>query len=290
MTYWPSWFAPRSSVDQALGTAVATRHCDGSPLFATDVPMVQIEGMNTVTLPSAGGVGIDWNGDLQANWSFGLDRGPQDISFNGVTNDAAHQLRGSTDWSFIAFPGLSQLATRRNAGGFSVDGKDFSGKDFSGKDFSGKDFSGKDFSGKDFSGKDFSGKDFSGKDFSGDQEFERAVSVANPPTSLKARQESNGKTNLAVRLIWKAPHLSGTLGIQDYIVYRVDGLTLTFDNFGKRVLVATRSTPPPPDPTTDKLYDTKVTAGKSYSYFVVVRYMDGTQSGKSNLASLTVVK
>jgi hypothetical protein len=264
---------------------VATRHCDGSPLFTTDVPMVQIEGMAT-SGP------IDWNGDLQLNWSVGLDMGPQDVSFNGVKNDAAHPLLGSTDWSFIAFPGLSQLATRRNAGGFSVDGKDFSGKDFSGKDFSGKDFSGKDFSGKDFSGKDFSGKDFSGKDFSGDQEFERAVSVANPPTSMKAWQEFNGKTTVAVRLTWRAPHLSGTLGIQDYLVYRVDGLTLTFDNFAKRVLVATRSTPPPPpsNTTTDKLYDTKVTAGKSYSYFVVVRYMDGTQSGKSNLASLTLTK
>ena len=290
LTYWPSWFAPLSSVDQSLGTSVAQRHCDGSRLLATDVPMVQIEGTDTLTLPSAGGNAIDWNGDLQANYAAGLDQGPADVTFNGVINGAAQPLRGSDDWSFISSTGLAQLGTRRTAGGYSVDGKDFSGKDFSGKDFSGKDFSGKDFSGKDFSGKDFSGKDFSGKDFSGDQEFERAVAVANPATSMKARQESNGKTNVAVRLTWKAPTLSGSRGIQDYVVYRVDGLRLTFDNVSRRTLVATRSTPPPPDPTADKLFDTKVTAGKSYTYFAVVRYADGTQSGKSNQSSLTVSK
>ena len=250
MTYWPSWFAPLSSVDQSLGTTIVTRHCDGSPVLSTTFRWCRLKGptRSPCCLQAAAR-----RGRWPSTGTVICKRITRFRSTRALRTSASTAARtcfaGSDDWSFIGSLGLSQLATRRNAGGFSVDGKDFSGKDFSGKDFSGKDFSGKDFSGKDFSGKDFSGKDFSGKDFSGDQEFERAVAVANPPTSMKARQESNGKTNTAVRLTWKAPNLSGDKGIQDYVVYRVDGLKVTFDTFAKRVVVATRPTPAPPDPT-----------------------------------------
>jgi hypothetical protein len=272
MTYWTSWYAPLSTVDQSLGTTPATRHCDGTPLSQAEKDaillgggMVRIEGTTNITAPSDPTAKIDWNGDLNVNNDAGLS---QDVSFNGQQPDAAKLLRGSEDWPNLL---LNQIGSRRNINGLSLD--------VSGKDDSGKDDSGKDDSGKDDSGKDDSGKDDSGKE----QDFETATSVGHPPHGLKAANAIVGKS-VVVNLTWQTPNVTGTTGIQNYVVYRVDGDKLTSTNFAKRTQVQDVND------TDTSATDSKATVGKTYSYFVVVVFKDGTISPRSNLATILVTK
>ena len=58
--YYGSWYAPRATVHESLGTTVAKKHCNGT-LITDGAQMIRI------TLPVSSpdiSVGIDWNGDL----------------------------------------------------------------------------------------------------------------------------------------------------------------------------------------------------------------------------------
>ena len=93
--------------------------------------------------------------------------------------------------------------------------------------------------------------------------------------------------NVVVNLTWKPPSVQGVAGLDRYRIYRVDGSTLTLDNFAKRVFVGKTET--------TQITDAKVITGKTYAYFVIAVF-NGTLtepqafSGKSNIASILVTK
>jgi VCBS repeat-containing protein len=103
--YRLGWYAPLAgSYLEGRGT-VAKNHCDGSPLSASDVPMVRIDAR------TAKG-GIDWNANGTTEVSVA-----QDINFNGIF-EVSPPLNSSDDWSHIR---LNQTGARRNTGGLFVD-------------------------------------------------------------------------------------------------------------------------------------------------------------------------
>jgi hypothetical protein len=110
--YRLGWYAPLAgSYLQGQAQPVA-RHCDGSELLPTDVPMVRIDAP-TAQAP------IDWNanGILEIG-TYGLD-----INFNGRTTatmggSTPELLFGSNDWANLR---LNQVGGRRAAGGPYID-------------------------------------------------------------------------------------------------------------------------------------------------------------------------
>ena len=108
LPYRLGWYAPLfGSYLEGRGTAAA-RHCDGSNLLPTDVPMVRIDA-RTATGP------INWN----ANGSDTENGYTQDINFNGRTTStpdgtAPELLAGFDDWANVR---LNQVGARRNVGG-----------------------------------------------------------------------------------------------------------------------------------------------------------------------------
>jgi hypothetical protein len=256
LAYRTAWYAPKSSVHQSLGTTVATRHCDGADV-APGEEMIRIEGPSLIT---QGTIPIDWNGDLNLTNDVGLSL---DITFNGVINDGAADveklLTGSDDWTPMANFGLRQIGGRRSLAGLSLDASKFDGSKFDGSKFDGSKFDGSKFDGSKFDG-------------SKEADFETVTAYGHPAHSLKATWV--GRNVVAE---WKEPTAKQTGGISAYLLYRVDGLSVTVDNFKKRALVART-----PFLTAT---DTRVTAGKPYTYFVIVEFGDGTTSGMSNWAS-----
>jgi hypothetical protein len=110
--YRLGWYAPLAgSYLQGQAQPVA-RHCDGSELLPTDVPMVRIDA------PTAQAA-IDWN----ANGILEIGTYSQDINFNGRTTQALggstpELLNGSNDWANLQ---LNQVGARRAVGGFFID-------------------------------------------------------------------------------------------------------------------------------------------------------------------------
>jgi hypothetical protein len=266
LAYRTAWYALKSSVHQSLGTTVATRHCDGT-VVGPGEEMIRIDGtsLNTSPLsgPSQGTIPIDWNGDLNLTNDVGLS---QDITFNGVTNNdqvpppnPLKLLTGSEDWTPMGAFGLRQVGGRRSLGGLSLDATKFDGTKFDGTKFDGTKFDGSKYEGTKFDG-------------SGEVDFDTVAAVGHPAHSLKATWV--GKNVVAE---WKEPTAKQNGGISAYLLYRVDGLTVTADNFKKKVLVAQTSLL--------TATDTKVTVGKPYTYVVVVKFVEGTQSGLSNEAN-----
>jgi len=149
-----SWYAPKApgSLGAKFSLEAATKHCDGTPLLATD-PAV---GTVRLDLKVANG-SIDWAGNGAASGEV------QDVNFDGKKNGEASLLTGYNEWDGIA---LNRLGAGFNIAGFSQ-GLDFGGLDFGGLDFGGLDFGGLDFGGLDFGGLDFGGLDFGGLDFGG---------------------------------------------------------------------------------------------------------------------------
>ena len=113
--YRIGWYAPLVGSYLEDRVQPATKHCDGSPLLPTDVPMVRVDARTA-------GAPIDWN----ANGAIAPGFFPLDINFNGRTTAkpagetpvAPELLTGSDDWSNIR---LNQLGSRRSVGGFFVD-------------------------------------------------------------------------------------------------------------------------------------------------------------------------
>jgi hypothetical protein len=267
LDYRTAWYAPKSSVHQSLGTTVATKRCDGT-LPGAGEEMIRIEGtgLNTSPLsgPTQGTIPIDWNGDLNTTNDF--PNLSQDITFNGVTNNDTvpppnplKLLLGSDDWTPMANFGLRQIGGRRSLAGLSLDASKFDGSKFDGSKFDGSKFDGSKFDGSKFDG-------------SKEADFETVTAYGHPAHSLKATWV--GRNVVAE---WKEPTAKQTGGISAYLLYRVDGLSVTVDNFKKKALVART-----PFLTAT---DTRVTAGKPYAYFVIVEFGDGTTSGMSNWAN-----
>src|SRR5262249_38064430 len=153
-----SWYAALSTVHVSLESTPAAKHCDGTPILPTDVPMVRITGttfFTATTIPAAPGTTpIDWNGDLNTSNDFGL---PQDVSFDGAIHtgsDPAPAPPRANDRANIAI-GLQQLGSRRNIEGLSLGvGRTDSGRTDSGRTDSGRTDSGRTDSGRTDSGND----------------------------------------------------------------------------------------------------------------------------------------
>ena len=224
LPYLPRWFAPKSGsfLDTIIGTTVAAKHCDGTPLLPTD-PIggtVRVDGTSLPGRPIAASP-IDWNADtITAGSPFS-----QDIAFNG----AADSINGFNDWANI---NLLQIGSRRDSIGYSLDvgpsddiGAGGLGAGNSGDLGAGNSGDlgagnsgdlGAGNSGDLGSGN--SGDLGSGNsgDLGGDLEFDTAVTVGNAPNTLSATVVGSGPT-ISIDLKWIRP----TVGkIIQYQVWR----------------------------------------------------------------------
>ena len=311
LPYRMGWFAPLAgSYLDGRGRA-ATKHCDGSPLLPTDVPMARIDA-RTAASP------IDWNAN-GATSDTGLSL---DVNFDGRIESAMAPLVGSDDWSNIE---LNQLGSRRNVGGLyvvpgtttlavgplSADvgkgdlgkgdlGKGDLGKGDLGKGDLGKGDLGKGDLGKGDLGKGDLGKgDLGGGDlFLGDpnspggeldadtaaawgivppNEFTACVIGIDCPESTPLHQ---------VRLSWTAPTVGAVVL---YSVYRVPGTELIPGQPWEAVGTIDPSTLPAGQ-TEFSLVDPKSLAnGASYTYFSIATYVGGIQSDPSNVRTVVGV-
>jgi VCBS repeat-containing protein len=107
LPYRIGWYAPLAGSYLEADGAPARRHCDGSDLLPTDVPMVRIDAGT-----SAGPIDWDADGDTTET-AFALD-----VNFNGrLDGTPGPPLVGSDDWSALRF---DQVGGRRNTGGLFV--------------------------------------------------------------------------------------------------------------------------------------------------------------------------
>lgn len=105
VTYPPyrlGWYAPLEGSYREGNAQPAARHCNGSDLLPTDLPMVRVDA-RYANDP------IDWNADNVP----GFDS-PQDVNFSGAADEV---LGGSVDWPNVL---LNQVAGRRNVGGLFI--------------------------------------------------------------------------------------------------------------------------------------------------------------------------
>ncbi|MCU0250441.1 MAG: hypothetical protein MUE61_09545 [Vicinamibacterales bacterium] len=305
--YRIGWYAPLtgSYLDPLLGGrgTAALRHCDGSDVLATDVPMVRIDAR------TAAGE-IDWNADGDSTETpFSLD-----INFNGRI-DAS--LNSSNDWSSIL---LNQIGARRNTGGVYADPDGYlfvgplsldSGRGDLGRGDLGRGDLGRGDLGRGDLGRGDLGRgdlgrgdlgrgdlgrgdlgrgdlgrgDLGGGDLfvgdpdspGGELDFETATELAKtPPNEFTATIATDG-----VLASWKAPNIGG---VTDYFVYRVPG-----NELGQAWQPVTGPITEVP-PGTYTLVDGLAGYGEVYTYFAVAAYGDGVQSDPSNLVTLTTPK
>jgi len=287
------WYAPQTNnfIDNLLssvGTHAASRHCDGSPLLATDPPTVRLEG------PFAPGA-IDWNN----NGVIDSSAISQDINFSGVIGS---NFLGFNDWANID---LRQMGSRRNGFGFSGDvssgdliggaGGDLiggAGGDLiggAGGDLIGG--GGGDLIGG--AGGDLIGG--AGGDLIGGaggeelSDFDLANSVVDSPTNLSCANctivsGSFQEANKTVTLSWTSP---GFGQIRTYFIWRAAGPISATNppvNIGK-------VTGAPPQTT---FIDKNVKNNVTYTYFVTAALGGdsgtnaGNESGPSNIISVAV--
>jgi len=104
--YRPGWYAPFDTSYLKGFLKAAKKHCDGSDLLATDIPMVRVDAPGVDTK-------MDWNADGSVD-SAGvpLHPGLQDINFDGIFEPLKP---GANDWAHVH---LNQLGGRRNVGGY----------------------------------------------------------------------------------------------------------------------------------------------------------------------------
>lgn len=313
--YQARWYSPLASsfVDAALGTTPASRHCDGTPLIATDPAYVARDA-----LPGSGGA-IDWNGN-------GIIAGTQsqDANFDGVAQET---FSGADDYATLD---LRQIGARRSigsrtlsysvvdpatgiapappapplGGGFSVDTLitdlgngvlgygDLGYGDLGYGDLGYGDLGYGDLGYGDLGYGDL-GAPIDGPASKGEPTPTVAVAAgAGKPSALTATASSKG-----VELTWAAPPV-GT--VVSYQLYRVTGSTVTPANFQSRVLVATLPG------TATQFFDAvghrsghqdsddecRGNGSSTYTYFIVATFTNPSQPGKtlqSGPSNLTTV-
>jgi hypothetical protein len=266
--YQGRWYVPlgSSALLNALGTTAATRHCDGTPKAGADFTpsMVRVDSGTLVGSP------LDWN----QNGVIDLSSIAQDIDFNGSVNAGPlNPMTGFDDWSHID---LRQVGGRRNVIKLSLDVQknDLASGD-SGLGDSGLGDSGLGDSGLGDSGLGDSGLGDSGLGDSGlgaDLDFETASANGNAPNSLTA---TVGKQ--AITLNWGAPNLAA---VTRYSIYRAIG-AITTTNLPS--LIGTVTGAPP----ATILVDSNVKNNVTYTYLVIATFGGGSQSGPSNLVTVT---
>jgi hypothetical protein len=310
--YRTGWYAPlETSYLQPFqapdGTQItlatpAKKHCDGSELLSTDVPMVRIDG-------TAAGGPIDWDADGVV---FGNPS--QDINFNGLK---VALNAGSNDWANIR---LNEVGGRRNTGGLFVDTRvspprltmgpmslDVGNGDIGNGDIGNGDIGNGDIGNGDIGNGDIGNGDIGNGDIGrglfgggdddvggqgepfGEVDFEIAQALGNaPPGELRACNVGSegcfGEGSPAVRLDWKTPSVGV---VERYEIYRVEGTTVLADDDQEKVLVATSDDPP------ETTYvDDTVDWNTTYTYFVISVFDDGFEGvpptrATSNFATIT---
>jgi len=314
LPYLPSWYAPLASAAGHTIADIATKHCDGTPILLTDPDpihsppdadynpqMIRITGtvLNTASTDSTplGTTPIDWNGDLNVTNDYHIT---QDVTFNGIannaTNDSTKLLVGNADWSFVWDTaskqgiGLQQLASRRTAGGFSLNGQDNGGQDNGGQDNGGQDNGGQDNGGQDNGGQDNGGQDNGGQDNGGvDQDFATATAYPVAAHSFNAIYIA-GRTPI-VRSSWGVPIVLGR-AIQSFLLYKAPGQTFDATAFANKTLVqscpadggapcAVQKQSPSGEPLVISYDEPKPKKGQ-WIYWVVVQYASSSLSDNSN--------
>jgi len=233
----------------------------------------------------------------------------QDINFDG---QKAAMSEGSNDWTNLR---LTQLATRRNVLGLSIDldrdslgrgdklgrdglgrdglgrdglGRDGLGRDGLGRDGLGRDGLGRDGLGRDGLGRDGLGRDGLGLDGPGLGEVDTEIAAGSgnaPPNSLAACQIGVGPCSGAsfhrLQITWKATTVNPDRVFQ-YTVSRY----LSSDPAKTPTVVGTA----PQNGTDDySLFDTQELPNDSFTYYATAEYLGDTPgaphitSGKSNI-------
>jgi hypothetical protein len=293
LDYVTSWYAPLASAMLAGHTVadIATKHCDGSTIQSSDytTQMVRITGMATNTAPGtslppapAGTVGIDWNGDLNATNDYHLI---QDVTFNGIANngtDVTKLLVGNSDWPFVKVKGLQQLASRRTAGGLSLNGQDNGGQDNGGQDNGGQDNGGQDNGGQDNGGQDNGGQDNGGVD----QDFATATAFPVAAHSFAASYVPAPSNNSYVHSTWIGPIVKDRV-IDSYLLYKTAGTQLNSTTFANKVLV--KAVPPSAPYCTGPenkqcAFDEPKPRKGTWIYWVIVKYVAQPASSPAALS------
>ncbi|MEZ5288696.1 MAG: hypothetical protein R2712_28595 [Vicinamibacterales bacterium] len=312
--YRLGWYAPLEGSYREGRAMPAARHCNGSDLMPTDLPMVRVDARNAADA-------IDWDADGTPATVVSA----QDVNFSGVP---AERLESSVDWTALL---LNQVAMRRNVGGLFVDpgtgalvvgplsadvgkgdlgkgdlGKGDLGKGDLGKGDLGKGDLGKGDLGKGDLGKGDLGKgDLGGGDLflndpdnpSGELDADTAGDLARtPPNALAACVIGTGSCGTTgdprnrVLLTWASSNTGGDP--VSYRVVRVDGPAL--QNGQPWTLVAEV-----PAGDFDRAQNgvrfysavdqTTLVAGQTYTYFAIAVHGPMDESDLSNLVTITAV-
>ena len=291
----PAGHAPRIGVHQSLETTAAKKHCDGTPLSATELAenaagrgFVRVNGTgagvttNAIPVPTVAAK-IDWNGDLDLRNDAGIHSGRHfngAIGSNAFASESAATPRGSNDWAAIKNIGLRQIGSGRSLAGFSYGFDPGGGFD----PVAGSTQAADSIQAADSTRAAGSTRVADSTRAAGliqaevsTQTYEDATSVGHPPHTFKAVPGPAPKgSGSVVNLSWKKP-----LGdVVNYRVYRVDGPVVDATSFSKKTLVTQT-------PATSAV-DDKVVKGKTYTYFATARQVDNTESGMSNSWTVTV--
>lgn len=321
LPYRIGWYAPLAGSYLEDFGRPATKHCDGTDLLETDVPMVRIDSI-------AAAAGIDWNANGAADANV-----PLDVNFNGrtaKTDGSPEILAGSNDWGSII---LNQTGGRRNTGALYVvdstgllalgplsldSGRGDLGRGDLGRGDLGRGDLGRGDLGRGDLGRGDLGRgdlgrgdlgnpalgrgdlgrgDLGGGDLfvnnpdlpGGELDFETATELAKtPPNEFSACIIGvtcpGPPTPLhAVRMDWKVPNVGG---VTSYILYRVPGPTLDPDDVWTTVGEAVTV---PGQIDYSFIDESPLVGGATYTYFVVSIYADGTRSDPSNFVTVVAV-
>jgi hypothetical protein len=296
MLYPNRWYVPRTSsfLDTHIGTTAATKHCDGTPRTTADTtPMVRIDGVYPLTVPN------DWNGDGDTDdGAF-----PQDVNFNGETNDAVKDgtFTGFNDFSNMD---LRQTASRRNASGLSIEiergdlaqadpdwaDPDWADPDWADPDWADPDWADPDWADPDWADPDWADPDWANPDWAdpgngGDIDKKQAEALGNAANFL------SWTANMALKSIdlkWYPPHVGTPTRWQ---IWRAVG-KITKNNKPTKIVDLPVNSPLFTYGTDGSVlyHDTSSKNNVNYSYFVTVQFgplpspQTGLQtSGPSNI-------
>jgi hypothetical protein len=321
-TYQARWYAPLASnfIDVAIGTSPASRHCDGTPVGATEAPYI------TADADRRTGGAIDWNANgviagtlsQDANFDGALGQtftGSNDYATMDLRQIGARRSIGSRALSYSVVDPATGIAPAPPSpplgGGLSLDTliTDLGHGDLGYGDLGYGDLGYGDLGYGDLGYGDLGygdlgygdlGAPIDGPASKGEPTPQVAASVGGgTPSSLTAIGGSKG-----IQLTWKAPPL-GT--VSSYQVYRVAGGAVTPSNLATKVLVATlpgtatqyldglghRSGHDDSDDECKDKGKGKGDTGSTYTYFVVATFSipsnPGTllRSGASNPTTVT---
>ncbi|MGE5200198.1 MAG: PxKF domain-containing protein, partial [Rhodospirillaceae bacterium] len=318
--YRLGWYAPiTGSYLEGRGTP-ARKHCDGSDLLETDVPMVRIDA-RWAAHP------IDWNANGTMESAFALD-----VNFDGrmtasVGGTDPQVLHGSDDWSNLR---LNQIGSRRNVGGLYLEdgvwtvgpmslavGRGDTGRGDTGRGDTGRGDTGRGDTGRGDTGRGDTGRGDTGRgdtglgdngggdlfandpnNVGGELDFETATDLAKtPPNAFTACVIGVDCTGVAaplhgVSLEWAASNLGN---VHEYVVYRLPGAELVPDTASAPWAEVGRVQSEPGGTAYSLVDGTQLVDGQQYTYFAVAMYRDEVDAGEfvqsdpSNAVTITAV-